>query len=419
MVSRFTSESLPMARIEFKNQEGLTLTGDLEMPASGKPRAFALFAHCFSCTRKIRAAVHITRAMADQGIAVLRFDFTGLGQSEGDFADSSFSANVDDLLAAADWIAKQHEPVQILVGHSLGGTAVLAAAPQIESCRAVASINAPAQPQHVLHHMEDNLEKIEQSGSAVVNLGGRPFRIRKEFVDDVRNQDVANRLRSLKRALLVLHAPLDKTVDVHNAQEIFAAALHPKSFVSLDKADHLLSSPEDSEYAGLIIANWARRYLDPVEAEDAQVETAEQTSVDGVLVTGRTSDGFACKVQSGNHQWVADEPPGIGADTGPDPYAHLCAALGTCTVMTLNMYARHKKLPVEQVITHVKHDRIHASDCEDCQKTDGKIDVLHRSISITGEITDQQRQRMLEIADRCPVHRTLENEIKVETSLAD
>lgn len=409
-----------MAQVQFNNAQGLTLTGDLELPESSPPRAYALFAHCFSCTRKIRAAVHITRAMAAQGIAVLRFDFTGLGQSEGDFSDSSFSANVDDLLAAAEWLAAEHQPVQILVGHSLGGTAVLAAAPHIDSCRAVATINAPAEPKHVLQHMEDSLEAIEKSGSAVVNLGGRPFRIRKEFVQDVRNQDVANRLRNLKRALLVLHAPLDKTVDVHNAQEIFGAALHPKSFISLDQADHLLSNPKDSEYAGLIIANWANRYLDPVEAKETPAQDAEQSEApEGVTVTGRTADGFACKVQSGNHQWVADEPPGIGADTGPDPYAHLCAALGTCTVMTLNMYARHKELPVEQVTANVQHGRIHAKDCEDCQKTDGKIDVLTRRISITGDITDAQRQRMLEIADRCPVHRTLENEMKVDTSLAD
>ncbi len=408
-----------MARVQFKNQQGLTLTGDLEMPSTGEPRAFALFAHCFSCTRKIRAAVHITRAMADQGIAVMRFDFTGLGQSEGDFADSSFSANIDDLLAAADWLAEEYQPIQILVGHSLGGTAVLAAAPHIESCRAVASINAPAEPQHVLHHMEDSLDTIRQSGSAVVNLGGRPFRIRQDFVDDVRSQDVATRLRNLKRALLVLHAPLDQTVDVSNAQNIFTAALHPKSFVSLDSADHLLSNPEDSEYAGMLIAHWASRYLDPAAKADPQI-AADKPAVDGVLVTGRTADGFACKVQSGSHQWIADEPPNVGGkDTGPDPYAHLCAALGTCTVMTLNMYARHKKLPVEQVTTQVSHTRIHAKDCQDCEKTDGKIDVLQRQIGITGNLTDAQRQRMLEIADRCPVHRTLENEIKVDTHLAD
>lgn len=409
-----------MTQIKFTNSEGLTLTGDLELPSTGQPRAYALFAHCFSCTRKIRAAVHIARALVEQDIAVLRFDFTGLGQSEGDFADSSFSANVDDLLAAAKWLGQEHQPVQILIGHSLGGTAVLAAAAQIDSCRAVATINSPAEPQHVLHHMEDNLETIEQKGSAVVNLGGRPFRIRQDFVDDIRSQNVIQRLHNLKRALLVLHAPFDSTVNVSNAQNIFAAALHPKSFVSLDKADHLLSNSADSHYAGTVIANWAKRYLDPVSEPDTNLsstQTPEPTP--GVTVVGRTADGFACKVQSRSHQWVADEPASVGGlDTGPDPYAHLGAALASCTVMTLNMYARHKKLAVEQVTTNVQHHRIHAKDCEDCQKTDGKIDVLTRVITIIGNITDEQRQRMLEIADRCPVHRTLENEIKVDTKLS-
>jgi len=409
-----------MTHIQFKNHEGLTLTGDLEMPENNQPRAFALFAHCFSCTRKIRAAVHITRAMAAQGIAVLRFDFTGLGQSEGDFADSSFSANVDDLLAAADWIAKEHQPVQILVGHSLGGTAVLAAAPQIASCRAVACINAPAEPKHVLHHLHNDLDNIKQTGSAVVNLGGRPFRIRQDFVDDVRNQDISQRLHDLKRALLVLHAPLDQTVDVQNAQNIFAAALHPKSFVSLDKADHLLSNPSDSKYAGVLIAHWASRYLDPVESNNTEPVTTDEAVSDGVTVIGRTKDGFACRVQSGRHQWISDEPSSMGGlDTGPDPYAHLCAALASCTVMTLNMYAKHKKLAVEQVSVNVKHDRIHAKDCADCERTDGKIDRLHRQITILGKLTTEQRQRMLEIADRCPVHRTLENEIKVDSRLVE
>ncbi len=407
-----------MTQVQFKNQAGLLLSGDLEMPTAGEPRAFALFAHCFSCTRKIRAAVHIARAMADQGIAVLRFDFTGLGDSEGQFSDSSFSANVDDLLAAADWLASEHQPVQILVGHSLGGTAVLAAAPHIDSCRAVASINAPSEPRHVLRHMEENLEAIREQGSAVVNLGGRPFRIRQEFVDDVRNQDVANRLRNLKRALLVLHAPLDKTVAVSHASTIFEAALHPKSFISLDQADHLLSNPDDSRYAGVMIAQWASRYFDPIAAQPATGHDSDDAP-QGVTVTGRTADGFVCKVQSGQHEWVADEPADIGTDAGPDPYAHLCAALGTCTVMTLNMYARHKQLPVEQVMARVSHARIHAKDCQDCHQTEGKIDVLNREISITGDLSDAQRQRMLEIADRCPVHRTLENEIKVTTALAD
>lgn len=415
-----------MPRVTFTNKDGLTLTGDLEFPdeqllINGQPRATVLFAHCFSCTRKIRAAVHIARALVEQGFAVLRFDFTGLGQSEGDFADSHFSANVDDLLAAADWLANEHQPVQVLVGHSLGGTAVLAAATRIESCKAVATINAPSEPAHVLHHMEEKLPDIEQQGSAIVNLGGRPFRIKQQFVDDVRSQDIHDLLPGLNRALLVLHAPADSTVSVDHAQAIYQAAKHPKSFVSLDTADHLLSNPDDSHYAGRVIANWAERYLDKVSIDDSTPdEPTPEATRPGVTVTGRTSDGFACKVHSGRHQWIADEPPDIGGlDTGPDPYAHLGAALASCTVMTLNMYARHKSLAVEEVQVHVEHDRIHAKDCEHCETTDGHIDRLSRQIKITGAITEAQRLRMLEIADRCPVHRTLENHIEILSALAD
>ena len=410
-----------MSRVEFPSRAGDVLSGDLELPEHGEPRAFALFAHCFTCTRKIRAAVHISRAMAAAGIAVLRFDFTGLGDSEGDFSDSAFSANVADLLAAADWLAQEHQAPQIVVGHSLGGTAALAAAQQLQSCRAVATINAPAEAEHVLQHMAASLSEIEHEGAAFVNLGGRPFRIKREFVEDIRSQDILANLKSMRPALLVLHAPLDKTVGIDNAQNIFQAARHSKSFISLDRADHLLSKPADSHYAGLIIANWARRYLDDDAADTSHAAASNQDQpVSGALVSGRTADGFTCRVRAGRHDWLADEPERMkGKDLGPDPYAHLCAALGTCTVMTLNMYARHKELPVTEVHCHVTHDRIHASDCEDCAQSDGKIDVLQRRISISGELSDEQRQRMLEIADRCPVHRTLENEIKVRSELAD
>jgi len=399
-------------QVKFENRHGLNLVGDLEMPVGESPRALALFAHCFTCTSKVRAAVHIARAMAAHGIAVLRFDFTGLGQSEGDFAASDFSANIDDLEDAAAWLAQAHGAPQLLVGHSLGGTAVLAAAARVPSCRALATINAPAQPEHVLRLMGDDLQRIEREGSAPVDLGGRPFRIRKDFVDDVRSHDMAERISALRRALLVLHSPVDTVVSVDNAQQIFVAARHPKSFVSLDNADHLLSRVEDSLYAGRVIAHWAGHYL---EIPDDQHADAGE----GVLVTGAAGEGFRCRVVSGRHSWIADEPEGVGGDLGPDPYAHLAAALGTCTVMTLNMYARHKSLPVRSVQVRVRHERIHADDCEDCETRSGKVDLLHREIAIDGDLSAEQRQRMLEIADRCPVHRTLESEIRVRSRLTD
>ncbi len=398
-----------MSKIIFKNRTGLELVGNLELPPGGIYQATAVFAHCFTCTRNIKAARNITRALAESGFAVLRFDFTGLGESQGDFSDTTFSSNLDDLEDAAAWIAEQYAPAQLLVGHSLGGAAILAVAERLDSVRAVATLAAPADPDHVLKQLGSNLEDIEREGSAEVRLAGRPFRIRQDFVVDARTHSLETRLRNLRRALLVMHAPNDTTVSVENAQQIFAAALHPKSFVSLDDADHLLSREADSRYAGTVIAAWASRFL--------QFETAE--SVTGVRVTGRTDDKFLCRVQAGSHTLIADEPSDHGGDdVGPDPYRFLAASLGTCTVMTLNMYARHKQLKVNRVSCEVTHDRIHAHDCNDCEKSTGKVDRLTRTITIVGDLADAERERMLEIADRCPVHRTLENEIHVESHLA-
>lgn len=399
-----------MSRIRFTNRAGLELTGNVELPPGGRWQATALFAHCFTCTRNIKAARNITRGLAVAGFAVLRFDFTGLGESDGDFADTTFSSNLDDLEDAAGWMAENLAAPQLMIGHSLGGTAVLAAAGRVESARAVATLAAPASADHILKQFGDDLDEIEAEGSAEVRLAGRPFRIRKDFVDDARSHSLEERLGNLRRALLVMHSPTDTIVAIDNAQKIFAAARHPKSFVSLDDADHLLSDEADSRYAGGIIAAWAGRFLKLDEPEPA----------DNVQVFGRTGDGFLCRVQAGRHALLADEPEANGGgDQGPDPYRYLASALGTCTVMTLNMYARHKKLDVERVTCEVAHDRIHADDCEDCEKTAGRVDRLTRVIGIEGGLTDGQRQRMLEIADRCPVHRTLENEIRVDSRLGE
>lgn len=397
-----------MSKIRFTNRAGLELAGDLELPAGGSWRATALFAHCFTCSRNLKAARNITRALAGAGFAVVRFDFTGLGESEGDFTDTHFSSNLDDLEDAAAWMAEKLDAPQLLVGHSLGGSAVLAVAERLESVRAVATLGAPARVEHILKHFGDDLETIEREGSAEVQLAGRPFRIRRDFVEDARSHSIEDRLRRLRRALLVMHSPFDDTVGIDNAQQIFTAALHPKSFVSLDQADHLLSDEADSRYAGQVISTWASRFL--------ELESPEP--IDHVEVLGRTADKFLCRVQAGRHSLLADEPEASGGrDLGPDPYEFLASALGTCTVMTLNMYARRKGLPVERVRCEVSHDRIHAKDCEACEKDQGQVDRLTRVIHIEGELDDEQRARMLEIADRCPVHRTLENEIRVETRL--
>lgn len=399
-----------MSRIRFDNRAGETLTGDLELPPGGAYRATAVFAHCFTCGRQVLASREISRALAEAGFAVLRFDFTGLGESEGDFADTTFSSNLDDLEDAAGFLAEHHSAPQLLVGHSLGGAAALAVAQRIDSVRAVATIAAPSNATNVLKHFDEALETIAENGSAEVELAGRTFRIRHDFVEDARSHDLEERLGRLDRALLVMHSPLDRTVSVDHAQRIFAAARHPKSFVSLDRADHLLSRREDAHYAAGVIAAWAGRFL--------QIDQPEVT--EDVVVEGRRADGFLCRVRAGSHQLLADEPESSGGDDlGPDPYAWLAASLGSCTVMTLNMYARHKKLAVERVSCRVRHDKVHAADCSDCETTDGKVDVFEREIAIEGDLDDTQRRRMLEIADRCPVHRTLESEIRVRSRLVD
>lgn len=399
-----------MDKLRFENRRGIALTGTLELPPGGEWRATALFAHCFTCSRNIRAARDVTRALARAGFAVLRFDFTGLGESEGDFADTSFSSNLDDLEDAARWLGERYAPPQLLVGHSLGGTAVLAVAERLESVRAVATLGSPATPEHVLEQFGAGLERIEAEGSAEVELAGRSFRVRRDFVEDARRQPLAERLARLRRALLVLHSPVDAVVPVGEAQKIFVAAKHPKSFVSLDDADHLLSGPEHSTYAGSVIAAWAARFLELPEAEAAE----------GVRASGLTADGFLCSVQAGPHTLVADEPADKGGqDQGPDPYQFLATALGTCTVMTLNMYARHKKLPVTRVSCEVTHRRVHAADSADAGGRDAHMHELSRVITIEGALDGAQRERMLEIANRCPVHRTLEGEIAIRSRLAE
>lgn len=395
-----------MTRITFQSRSNVNLTGRLELPPGGLWRATAVFAHCFTCSKDIRAARAITDALSRAGYAVLRFDFTGLGESEGDFTDTSFSSNLDDLEDAAEWLAEHYAAPQLLIGHSLGGAAVLAVANRLNSVRAIATLAAPSSPEHVLKQFDGDLEAIESQGSAEVELAGRTFRIRKDFIEDARSHDLSERLHSLHRALLVMHSPTDRIVSIDNAEFIYRAALHPKSFVSLDDADHLLSRREDAEYAANVIAAWASRFIAPPETESPQ----------GVRVTGRTDDKFLCRVQTGTHELVADEPQSSGgSDQGPDPYAYLAASLGACTVMTLNMYARHKKLPVDRVSCEVLHRKIHAEDCDDCESRQEKIDELQRIIRIEGDLTVQQRERMLTIADRCPVHKSLHGKVQIVT----
>ncbi len=399
------------------------LAARLDLPA-GPPRAFALFAHCFTCSKDIFAAARIATALAENGFAVLRFDFTGLGASDGEFANTNFSSNVQDLVAAAQFLQREYAAPALLVGHSLGGTAVLAAAPSIASASAVATIGSPFLPAHVAHLLEGSREQIERDGEADVMLGGRPFRIRRQFLQDLEQRDVAQVVSSLRRALLVMHAPGDVTVGVNNAAEIFQTAKHPKSFVSLDDADHLLTRSADAEYAASVLAAWAGRYVHAPKATASDADATQAAAPEAVRArTG--SSGFFTQIDAAGHPMVADEPVSVGGtNLGPSPYGYLSAALAACTSMTVRLYADHKKIPLRSVSVDVRHNKIHAEDCAQCdeQVREGsagqKVDVFERRIVIDGDIDEATRKRMLEIADRCPVHRTLHNEVVVNTAEA-
>ncbi len=399
-------------KVEFRGSHGVTLSGRLEQP-DGPPAAFAIFAHCFTCTKDIAAASRIARELSVHGIAVLRFDFTGLGGSDGEFANTTFSSNIDDLVYAADFLRSQHQAPTILIGHSLGGAAVLAARHRIPEVLAVATIAAPADTEHMLHLLRDSRPEIEEHGEAEVCLADRPFRIRKEFLDDIQGQPQAARIKDLHAALMVMHSPLDQTVGIGNAAQIFTTARHPKSFVAIDGADHLLSRPSDSRFVASVLAAWASRYLPD------SPETDVAASEEGNVVVSENGEGlYGQRIVAGRHVLTADEPIPLGLDTGPSPYDLLLASLGACTSMTLRMYADRKKWPLTNVSVSLRHSKIHAKDCETCETQTGRLDHVERSIEITGDLDDDQRQRLLEIADKCPVHRTLHSEVLISTSMA-
>ena len=399
--------------LEFKNKDGQTLSARLDFPVDGKPVAYALFAHCFTCSKNIKAIAHISRALTREGLAVLRFDFTGLGESEGDFADTNFSSNVDDLIVAADYLKSNYQAPEILIGHSFGGAAVLQAAGRIPSSKAVVSIAAPSDPQHVTRALGSAAASIQKRGQADVTLAGRTFTLKKQFLDDLDFVNMAETLKNLDRALLVLHSPIDETVGIENAAQIFQAARHPKSFISLDTADHLLTNSEDSLYAGSVIAAWARKYDSAAIEEKPNTEKNENQ-----VITRIGKSGYVTEIMAAGHGLVADEPVSLGGtDKGPAPFDFLMAGLGTCKAMTLRMYSDRKQWPLEAVTVKLNHKKIDAADCETCQTKEGRLDQFDCEIDLSGELDDQQKQRLLQIADRCPVHRTLHSEIVVKSKL--
>ncbi|APX99790.1 bifunctional alpha/beta hydrolase/OsmC family protein [Lacinutrix venerupis] len=398
-------------KVTFSNTKNETLVGRLELPVNQHPHNFAIFAHCFTCNKNLSAVKNISRALTANGFGVLRFDFTGLGDSEGDFENTNFSGNVEDLIHASNFLKENYSAPTLIIGHSLGGAAAIFAASKIESVKAVATIGAPSNPKHVQHLIQSSVEEIKTTGIANVNIGGRPFTIKKQFLDDIESKSLPEVAQKLRKALLVIHSPQDTTVGIQNAEDIYVAARHPKSFVSIDGADHLLSNKENSNYVGKIISSWAIRYVNIPKTEIINTQHDVVASLDA-------SEGFTTKMKVGNYYITADEPTSYGGnDFGPSPYELVSAGLSACTAMTIQMYAKRKGWDIENVEVHSKYSKTHAEDCKDCESTSAKIDTFHREIKLTGNLDEKQIQRVLQIADKCPVHKTLHSETQVITKL--
>lgn len=401
-------------RFDFAGSGGHRLAGLLQLP-DAEPLAYALFAHCFTCGKDVKAAAQLARSLAELQIATLRFDFTGLGASEGEFARTTFSSNVADLVAASDALRQTRQAPKLLIGHSLGGAAILAAAELVPEAVAVATIAAPFDTAHAVRLFQGALPALAAHGEAEVAIAGRSFKVGQELVADLAGQDQARRIRELGRALLVMHAPGDQVVGIENASQIFAAARHPKSFISLDTADHLLGRREDAAYAARVLAAWASRYVVPATAPAA----ASEQEYGFVLVEETGAGRFQQRITAGRHTLIADEPEDVGGmASGFGPYDLLLAAVGACSAMTVRLYAERKGWPLEQVQVRLHHAKIHASDCADCEtKGDARIDEIDKRIELAGPLDAEQRARLIEIAGRCPVHRTLESEIKIRTTV--
>ena len=400
-------------KLSIENNKGLRLQAYLEVPANQKPRHFAIFAHCFTCTSALSAVKNISRALTTHGFGVVRFDFTGLGKSEGEFAESHFSANVADLIAVSNFMQDNLKAPELLIGHSLGGAAVLAAAAQLENVKAIATLGAPATVSHVTHLFSHGIEEVRQKGEVEVNIGGRPFKINNDFIDDFSKTDLPTIVKSLRKPILIMHSPIDTIVGIKNAEQLYHSAHHPKSFITLDNADHLLSKPEDSHYAGNVIGAWVQRYF-PVE-ENEMLETKGEQLVGHLNLI---EDNFTTSIQTKNHSLIADEPASVGGDDfGPSPYELLNAGLAACTVMTLKLYAERKKWDLKEVYVYVSHSRKHSDDLNLDVEKPKYLDHISKKLEFVGDLDDAQKQRLMEIASRCPVHKTIASEVIFDTEV--
>jgi len=400
-------------KLKITNRKGITLHAHLELPANQKPNYYAVFAHCFTCSSSLSAVRNVSRALTQQGFAVVRFDFTGLGRSEGEFADSHFSANVEDLLDVHSYMTEHYQAPSLLVGHSLGGAAVLVAASKIDAVKAVATVGAPATVNHVKHLFSHQVEEIKDKGDVEVNIGGRPFVINEDFVAEFGKTDLPAIVKNLRKPLLIMHSPFDKIVDVENAQQLYHNAHHPKSFVSLDDADHLLSKEKDSKYVGDVIGAWAKRYFPKIENVMLSTEGEQLVGHLNIL-----EDNFTTSIQTKNHTFIADEPASIGgSDFGPSPYEYLNAALAACTVMTLKMYAERKNWDLQEVFVYISHSRKHSDDLQVEVDKPKYLDHISKKLKFVGNLDATQKERLKEIASRCPVHKTIASEVVFETNI--
>ncbi|MFK7833319.1 MAG: alpha/beta fold hydrolase [Winogradskyella sp.] len=400
-------------KLKIINRKGLMLSASLELPANQKPNYYAIFAHCFTCSSNLNAVKHLSRALTQDGFAVLRFDFTGLGRSEGEFAESHFSANVEDLIDVHGYITEYYQAPSLLVGHSLGGAAVLVAASKIDAVKAVATIGAPATVDHVTHLFSHQIDAIKDKGNIEVNIGGRPFVIDEDFVSEFSKTDLPATVKALRKPLLIMHSPFDKIVGIENAEQLYKNAYHPKSFITLDDADHLLSQENDSKYVGDIIGTWARRYFPK--------EENTMLSIEGEQLVGHLNiveDNFTTAIQTKNHNFIADEPASIGgSDFGPSPYEYLNAALAACTVMTLKMYAERKQWDLREVFVYISHSRKHSDDLQIEVDQPKYLDHINKKLKFVGNLDASQKERLKEIASRCPVHKTIESEVIFNTQI--
>ncbi len=400
-------------KLNIQNAKGFQLQAYLELPANQKPTNYAIFAHCFTCNSEIHPVKNISRALTAHGFGVVRFDFTGLGKSEGEFADSYFSANVDDLLAVSDYMDEHYEAPSLLVGHSLGGAAVIVAASKLETVKAVATIGAPSSTEHVKKHFSHHVQDIAEKGDVSVNIGGRPFKINQEFVDDFDKTDLVEITKQLRKPILIMHAPFDKVVGIENAHDLYKSAHHPKSFISLDDADHLLLDKKDSRYVGSMIGAWASRYFDLNDYEILDTE-GEQLVAHLDLV----QDNFTTSIQTKKHSFLADEPESVGGDDfGPSPYDFLSAGLAACTVMTLKLYAERKKWDLQEVYAYITYSKKHGDDLKSDIDKPAQLDHLMKKLKFVGNLSQEQEQKLKEIASKCPVHKTLLSNIVIETEI--